>query len=129
MGLRIATDGALSGTATGPYSTTWAYYEAGVTATPPAACGGTARTQRGLLQSLTPSGITATSPVVDLFGRLVAVTNGAGTLCRVYDGEGRLTSDKAAGECPRRTIQKLERYIIQIDRGPLNHERFRGTRN
>jgi len=99
----IATDGTLNGTATGPYSTTWAYYEAGVSATPPATCGGTARTQRGLLQSLTPSGITATSSVVDLFGRPVAVTNGAGTLCRVYDAEGRLTSDKAAGEAASTT--------------------------
>jgi len=30
---------------------------------------------------------------------------------------------------PRRALLKLERTVIQIDRGPLNRERFRGTRN
>lgn len=102
-GRTIAVDGTLNGTPSGPYSTTWVYYEAGAPATPPAACGGTSTAQRGLLQSLTPSGIAATTMVVDLLGRPTAVTNGAGTTCRVYDGEGRLTSDKAPGEAASTT--------------------------
>lgn len=95
----IDSNGNLQGSPDTTYATAWSYYGLTETAAPPAACGGgTAVSQAGLLKSLTPSGIAATTTVYDNAGRPIATSNGAGTRCRSYDAEGRLTSERAPGD-------------------------------
>ena len=88
----------LPGTPTGPYSTTWTYYEAGAAPVAPASCAGSAANQRGLTQALIPAGVATTTNVYGVRTDLVSVTNNAGATCRNYDMEGRLTSERAPGE-------------------------------
>ena len=90
--------GTLTGTPTGPYSTTWTYYEAGAAPVAPASCAGSAANQRGLTQALIPAGVATTTNVYGVRTDLVSVTNNAGATCRNYDMEGRLTSERAPGE-------------------------------
>ncbi|MEX0817471.1 MAG: PA14 domain-containing protein [Gaiellales bacterium] len=98
-GRTIDAQGDLQGSPNLTYATTFAYYGLTETAGPPTACGGgTAVTQAGLLKSVTRNGIAATTTVYDTGGRPIATTNGAGTTCRTYSGEGRLTADRAPGE-------------------------------
>ncbi|HEV7566349.1 MAG TPA: PA14 domain-containing protein [Microbacteriaceae bacterium] len=91
--------GTLSGTPNSNYITSWAYYTATETASPPSACGGgSAVNQAGQLKTKSVAGLAAQTFVYDSAGRAVAVTKGAGTSCMTYDAEGSLTSDKAPGE-------------------------------
>src|SRR5207247_3818702 len=68
-GRTIDANGNLGGSPDLTYSTAWAYYGLTEQATPPAACGGSARSQAGLPKSKTPHGISATTVVYDLAGR------------------------------------------------------------
>lgn len=95
----IAAEGGLQGSPNLTFATDWSYYGATETAAPPAVCGGGSAVSQGeLLESVTPSGIAATTSVYDLAGRPVASTNGKGSVCSSYDAEGRLTSAKAPGD-------------------------------
>jgi RHS repeat-associated protein len=90
------------------FSTVWAYYAAGASATLPAACtlapAPSVGDQRGLLRSVKSgeaASDSAVAPIVtvyDLHGRPVAVTDGKGSTCARYDAEGRLVEEKAPGE-------------------------------
>ncbi|HZT92261.1 MAG TPA: PA14 domain-containing protein, partial [Gaiellaceae bacterium] len=100
---RLQSNGTLAGSADSTYSTFYAYYTAGQTAAPPAACGGTAVNQLGLLQSEVPHGLTGSTFVYDAAGRALGVTKAVGTTCNTYDGEGNLTSTKAPGEASATT--------------------------
>ena len=97
-GRTINDDGDLTGTVDGRFATTYTYYGDTETASPPAACGGSAVSQAGQLKSTTPYGIHPKTVVYDIAGRVVATTDGAGTMCRTYDAEGRLTQQIAAGD-------------------------------
>lgn len=98
-GRTIDADGNLQGSPNLSYATSWAYYGLTETAAPPAACGGGSSVgQAGRPKSVTPNGIATTTSVYDNAGRPIAVTKGAGTTCRTYDAEGRLTSEKAPGD-------------------------------
>ena len=97
-GRSIDASGNLQGAADLTYSSSYAYYAAGATATPPATCGGSATGQGQLLKSVSPHGIASTTTVYDSAGRPVAVTNGKGTTCLSYTAEGRLTSSQAPGD-------------------------------
>jgi RHS repeat-associated protein len=92
--------GNLSGSPDPNYVTSYSYYGAGVTAAPPAGCGGGAVNQLGLLQTKAIHGASVQSVVYDAAGRPLARTNGAGTTCLGYDsgGEGRLVSVTAPGD-------------------------------
>jgi RHS repeat-associated protein len=94
----IDANGDLTGTANNAFSIVWTYYGISESAAPPAACGGSAVNQAGLLKSETPNGIAITTVVYDVVGRPRAITKGAGSTCRTYSNEGRLLSDKAPGE-------------------------------
>ena len=99
---RLDANGSLSGSPNTAYSVSWAYYEAGAITSPPTPCTGPQANQRGLLQSLARPGVMTVTTVHDAAGRPVAITNGAGTTCKSYDAEGRLTSEKAPGD-PQQT--------------------------
>jgi RHS repeat-associated protein len=95
----VGADGTLSaGPAKPGFDTTNSYYAVGDAAAPPAACGGASASQYGLLKASQQSGDAAVTTVYDIAGRPLATTNGAGTTCRTYDNEGRLTQDEAPGE-------------------------------
>jgi RHS repeat-associated protein len=95
---RMQGDGSLTGTGDPKYTTTYSYYPAGQTASPPPSCGGTAVNQMGLPASVATYGLATKTTVYDVLGDPVAFTDGAGTTCSTYDHEGRVTSDKAPGE-------------------------------
>jgi RHS repeat-associated protein len=95
----IDSDGNLTGTPDANYLTTWSYYTLTETAAPPSTCGGgSAVNQAGQLKTKSVHGLTDETFVYDSAGRTIALTKGAGTSCSSYDGEGRLTGDKAPGE-------------------------------
>jgi RHS repeat-associated protein len=91
------TTGALSGSVTPGYDTTYAYYGVGAQAAS-ATCGAGPASQFGLLQSTAPAGLHAVTEIYDAAGRPVDVTDAKGTTCSSYDNEGRLTSSQAPGE-------------------------------
>ena len=91
----IDSNGNLSGTVVSGFDVSYGYYAIGENAS---ACGGGSVNQLGLPKHITPHGITATTTVYDGVGRPIATTKAAGTTCRSYDGEGRLTSEQAPGE-------------------------------
>ena len=98
-GRTIDAQGNLQGSPDVIFATSYVYYGESATAAPPAACGGGAAVnQGGGLKELTPRGIATTSYVYDAAGRPVATTNDKGTTCRIYDTEGRVTSEKAPGD-------------------------------
>ncbi len=95
----IDANGNLSTTPDPNYVTTWTYYAANETAAPPTDCGiGSAIDQAQLLKAKAVHGLATVSYVYDNAGRTIAETKGAGTICHAYDGEGRLTSEKAPGD-------------------------------
>jgi RHS repeat-associated protein len=99
-------DGTLSSSGTGDpnYTTTNSYYVAGAAPpTIPARCGGTAPGQMGLLQSVAVHGLATKTSIYDVNGNVIAFTNGAGTTCRTFDHENRLTSDSAPDEATATT--------------------------
>jgi RHS repeat-associated protein len=85
--------------ATSDYGTVYSYYAADETAAPLAVCGGGNEVnQAGLPKTTSSHGLHEETAVYDSAGRLVADTNGAGTSCDYYNAEGRLISDKVAGD-------------------------------
>jgi RHS repeat-associated protein len=97
-GRTIDSNGNLQGTVDLTYATSYTYYPASATATPPAACGGSAADQAQLQKSTSPHGIASTTTIYNSAGQPVAVSNGRGTTCLSYTVEGRLTSQKAPGD-------------------------------
>ena len=98
-GRTIDSSGNLGGSADTTYGTSFTYYGASDTASPPSACGGgSAVNQAEQLASKSVHGLTSISYVYDAAGRPIAKTNGAGTTCLSYDSEGRLTSAIAPGD-------------------------------
>jgi RHS repeat-associated protein len=91
----IAGNGDLTGSAVSGYEVSYAHYAVGESAS---ACGSGATNQLGLPKSITPHGVAPTTTTYDGLGRPIATTKNAGTTCRVYDNEGRLTSEQASGE-------------------------------
>lgn len=91
----IDTAGTLSGSVVSGYDVGYGYYAIGESAS---ACGGSAVNQLGLPKHITPNGVAATTTTYNATGRPIATTKAAGTTCRSYDGEGRLTSEQAPGE-------------------------------
>jgi RHS repeat-associated protein len=100
---RVAADGSLAGAGDANYTTTYAYYSAGQSVAPPVTCGGASTSQKGLLQSVAVHGLATKSYVYDVLGNPVAFTDGAGTTCRAFDHEGRLTSETAPGDAQATT--------------------------
>jgi RHS repeat-associated protein len=96
-----ATTGDLTGTPDTNYETDYTYYGDTATAAPPSDCGGgSAVDQYGQLESTTTpnSGLHSIVTVYNNAGQPIAVTNGKGTSCSVYTGEGRLTSETPHGD-------------------------------
>jgi RHS repeat-associated protein len=96
-----STTGDLTSTPDTNYATDYTYYGDGATAAPPTDCGGgSAVDQYGQLESTTipNGGLHSIVTVYNSAGLPIAVTNGKGTSCSVYDGEGRLTSATPHGD-------------------------------
>lgn len=93
--------GNLTSTPDQNYETDYSYYGDGAGATLPSTCGGgTVPNEYGQPQSTTVpnGGLHAITSYYNAAGLPVAVTNGAGTTCSVYDSENRLTSSQAPGD-------------------------------
>ena len=95
----IDANGNLSGSPDARFVTDYAYYTSTETAAPPSACpSGSAVIQGGLLKSVSVYGLATATNIYDTAGRLLARTNGRGSHCFSYDGEGRLASERTPGD-------------------------------
>ena len=121
-GKTINSDGVLSTSpsADPDYYTTYTYYDAtgaGASEGPPAGCpSGSSVDQAQQLKSVAVAGVATKTFVYDAAGRTIAMGEDKGTRCSIYDSEGRLTSERTAGDAtPTSGCPSLATYCYTYD--------------